>query len=190
MRGLLSAIALACALAALSGSAAPFEERIRACLACHDEKAQSANPDVPLLNAQPTLYVLIQLYLFRSRQRIDEAMNAATKDFTDDDLRTFAEYISKLPAPQPATGPLDTARFLRGRMLVRQHRCDFCHNHDLAGRENVPRIAGQREDFLIKAMREYKSNVRPGYDASMANVLYPLSDADILDLAYFAARHP
>jgi cytochrome c553 len=39
-------------------------------------------------------------------------------------------------------------------------------------------------------MREYKSNARPGYDASMADVLARISDAEILDLAYFAARQP
>jgi cytochrome c553 len=67
---------------------------------------------------------------------------------------------------------------------VRQYRCNVCHNPDLAGRDNGPRIAGQREDFLIKTMREYKGNIRAGYDASMAEVLQPIPDADILDLAY------
>ena len=78
----------------------------------------------------------------------------------------------------------------RGQALVRQYRCNVCHSPDLAGRDNVPRIAGQREDFLVKTMREYKANIRPGYDASMGDVMQPVSDADILDLAYFAARQP
>ena len=78
----------------------------------------------------------------------------------------------------------------RGQALVRQHRCNVCHSPDLAGRDNVPRIAGQREDFLVKTMREYKANMRAGYDASMGDVLQPIPDAEILDLAYFAARQP
>jgi cytochrome c553 len=40
----------------------------------------------------------------------------------------------------------------------------------------------------VKALREYKSNVRRGYDASMADVMYPVTDADILDLAHFLAH--
>lgn len=40
----------------------------------------------------------------------------------------------------------------------------------------------------MKALREYKGNSRRGYDASMADVLYPISDAQLLDLAYFLAR--
>jgi hypothetical protein len=30
----------------------------------------------------------------------------------------------------------------------------------------------------------------PGYDASMADVVQPLIDAEILDLAYYIARQP
>jgi cytochrome c553 len=95
------------------------------------------------------------------------------------------------PCPHPqATEPTDPARMQHGWALVHQHRCDFCHNSDLSGRENVPRIAGQREDYLLKTMREYKSNTRPGYDASMADVVQPLSDEDIQELSYYAAHRP
>ncbi|MBI2180071.1 MAG: hypothetical protein HYU31_04535 [Deltaproteobacteria bacterium] len=56
--------------------------------------------------------------------------------------------------------------------------------------EDVPRLAGQREDYLVKALREYKNNTRRGYDASRADVLYSISDEQIFDLAYFLARLP
>jgi cytochrome c553 len=164
------------------------EERMAPCLACHGEKGQSANPEIPSLGAQPAPYVLIQLFLFREKLRTVDLMNDAVKGFTDDDLRAFADAVSKLPAPRSIAEATDPARMERGSALSRQHRCNICHGMDLAGRDNVPRIAGQREDFLVKTLREYKSNVRPGYDASMGDVLQPISDADILDLAYFAAR--
>ena len=101
-----------------------------------------------------------------------------------------ADAIAKLPAPQPPADGADAARLGRGRDLVHKYRCDFCHSASLAGRDNVPRIATQREDFLVKTLREYKGNVRPGYDASMADVLQPVTDAEIADLAYFASRQP
>jgi cytochrome c553 len=188
MRSLLAAVMLACVPAC--AMAAPFEERVAPCLACHGEKGQSELPGIPSLGAMPAPYVLIQLYLFRSKQRAVEVMNDATKEFTDDDLRTFSEFVARLPAPKPPTEAPDPARLGRAKALVHQHRCDICHEANLAGRENVPRIAGQREDYLIKTLREYKSNTRPGYDASMADVLANVTDAEILDLAYFAARQP
>ena len=158
------------------------------CLACHGEKGQSANPEVPSLGAQPSPYLVIQLYLFREKLRPVALMNELTKGFTNDDLQKFADTISSLPAPQPAAGEPDATRMARGQVLARQHRCGFCHSADFAGHDNIPRIAAQREDYLAKALREYKSNARPGYDASMADVVQPIADADIADLAYFMAR--
>ena len=181
-------IAVLVSLAALPASAATIEERLVPCLTCHGEKGQSIVPEVPSLGGQPALYVTIQLYMFRERMRVVEPMNAMTKGFSDDDLRSMANVISKLPPPFPAAEPLDPARLERAGALIQQHRCNFCHNQDFSGEQNVPRLAGQREDYLVKTLREYKNNARRAYDAAMADVMYPISDADILDLAHFLAH--
>lgn len=186
IRGL--AAALLVSLAALPVSAATIEERLAPCLACHGAEGQSALAGVPSLGAQPAFYVTTQLYMFRARMRVVEPMNSMTKGLSDADLRDMANAISKLPPPLPATGPPDPARVERARALIQQHHCNFCHNQDFSGEENVPRLAGQRQDYLVKALSEYKSNTRRAYDASMADVIYPLTDADILDLAHFLAR--
>ena len=187
--GLHVAMILLCACTARAW-ADSIAERMVPCQSCHGENGQSPNPETPSLGAQPSPYVLIQLFLFREKLRRLDLMNEAVKGFTDDDLRTFADTISRLPPPRPTADTTDPARMARGQDLVRQHRCNVCHNPDLVGRDNIPRIAGQREDFLVKTMREYKANIRAGYDASMGDVLQPISDADILDLAYFSARQP
>ena len=72
--------------------------------------------------------------------------------------------------------------------LITQNRCNSCHNLDLAGRENIPHIANQREDYLARTLREYKTNVRHGYDGVMAEVLAPVSEDQIADLADYIAR--
>ena len=184
------AVAVLVWLAALPVAAATLQERLAPCLACHGERGQSAIPEVPSLGAQPAFYVMIQLYMFRERMRVVEPMNEATKGLSDDDVRRMAELISQLPPPLPAVEPPDPARIERARALIQQHRCNFCHNQDFSGEHNVPRLAGQREDYLVKALREYKSNARRGYDAAMADVMYAVTDADILDLAHFLARLP
>lgn len=186
MRGFV--VAMLVLLSALPASAASLEERLAPCLACHGKKGQSEIPEVPSLGAQPAFYITIQLFMFREKLRVVELMNEVTKGLSDDELRSMADFISKLPPPQPVGPPADPARMERARALIEQHRCNFCHNRDYAGAENVPRLAGQREDYLVKTLREYKSNTRRGYDASMADVLYPISDEQILDLAYFLAH--
>jgi cytochrome c553 len=184
------AVAVLISLAALPVAAATFEERLAPCLACHGEQGQSVIPEVPSLGAQPAFYVTVQLYMFRERMRVVEPMNEMTKGLSDDDVRRMAELIAQLPPPLPAADPPDSVRLDRARVLIQQHRCNFCHNQDFSGAQNVPRLAGQREDYLVKALREYKSNARRGYDASMADVMYPVTDADILDRAHFLARLP
>ena len=56
------------------------------------------------------------------------------------------------------------------------------------GAQQVPRLAGQREGYLVKALRKYENNTRRGYDPAIAEVLYESSDEQLLDLAYFLAR--
>jgi cytochrome c553 len=185
---IIAAAALA-SLLALPAGADPLDARLATCLACHGENGQSATPEVPSLGAQPAFYVIIQLFMFREKLRVVELKNKATQGFSNDDLRKLADYIAQLPPPPSAGDPVDPDRMERARALIEQHRCNFCHDRDYSGAQNVPRLAGQREDYLVKALREFKNNTRRGYDASMADVLYPISDEQMLDLAYFLSRY-
>jgi len=187
LRRLAAAAVFACAAIAPL-RAETFSERVAPCLACHGEKGQSETPEIPSLGGQPAPYLLIQLYLFREKQRTVEIMNEMTKGFSDDDLRAFSNFLSKLPPPQPPADAGDAARIQSGRALITSNRCNSCHNLDLSGRESIPRIADQREDYLVKTLREYKDNTRRGYDGTMAEVLAPVTDAQIVDLAYTIAR--
>jgi cytochrome c553 len=186
MGGCLAAVLVL--LTAAPVAAVSLEERLVSCFDCHGENGQSAKPEVPSLGAQPAFYVMVQLYMFRERLRSVEPRHEMMQGLSDDDLRRMADAIATLPPPRPVEVPGDPARFDRARALIQQHRCNFCHTPNLAGIENVPRLAGQREDYLVKAMRAYKNNTRRGYDAAMAEVLYAISDEQILDLAYFLAR--
>jgi cytochrome c553 len=175
-------------LSARSVNADTLEGRLAPCLACHGAKGQSAIIEVPSLGGQPVFYLTVQLLMFREKLRIVEPMNQMMQGLKDGDLRDMAAYLAKLPPPAPAGGSIDTARMESARALIEQHRCNFCHQGNYSGEENVPRLAGQREDYLVKALREFKNNTRRGYDASMADVLFLISDEQILDLAYFLAR--
>jgi cytochrome c553 len=165
-----------------------LQERLRICFNCHGENGQSQHLEVPSLAAQQPMYTLIELVMFRDRLRITEPMNEMTKGLSDDELRTASEIIANLPAPEPTTDTRDTARMDRGRALAQQNRCNVCHQPNFQGLGNVPRIASQREDYLLKALHGYKSNSRRGYDAQMSEVVYPMKNEDFVDLAYFLAR--
>jgi cytochrome c553 len=180
--------ALVFAFVAFSARAATVEERAVTCFACHGEHGQSEMENTPSLGGQQAPYALIQLFMFREKLRTFEPMNEMTKSFTDDDLRVFSDFIAKLPKPAPPADAGDPARMARGLALAQQNRCNSCHNADFSGKENVPRIANQREDYLAKTLGEYKDNSRHGYDGTMADVMGAVTKEQIVDLAYFIAR--
>ncbi len=115
-------------------------------------------------------------------------MNAVTKGLSDDQLQQLADYYAGLHAPAAAGGAADELHAQHGRQILTKERCGFCHGQDFAGRDNVPRLAAQRQDVLATALRQYKSNVRPGYDATMAEVVAPLSNEDFDALAEVLAH--
>jgi cytochrome c553 len=175
-------------LAALPVCAQSLDARLPTCFACHGENGQSQLPETPSLGAQTAYYTTVQLLMFRDKLRVTEPMNEMAKGLTDDDLRKAADLFAKLPPPVPVADTPDAARMDRARGLAAQHRCNVCHQPNFQGLESVPRIAGQREDYLLKALRGYKDNSRRGYDAQMSEVVYTMKDEEFVDLAYFLAR--
>ena len=190
MGSALRAAALAAAVTAgvLPAIAAGPSEKIVPCLACHGETGQSQNENVPSLGGQHAPYTLIQLFMFREKMRVADPMNEMAKDLTDDDLRSMSDAIAALPPPKPPPDAGDPARLESARALTEQYHCNMCHRPDFSGQENVPRVADQREDYLLKALRDYKSSARHGYDATMAEALQPVGDAQLPELAYYLAH--
>jgi cytochrome c553 len=171
----------------------PYAQRFAAlCASCHGANGRSDQPLTPVLAGQPSLYAITQLFLFREGRRNNEAMTAVGKTLTDDDLRGFSDFIGTLPAvpaPAPATPP-DAARMAKGRALAEQHKCVFCHGADLAGGQQVPRIAGQHEAYLRESLRGFRAGTRPGYTQAMGAAVSHVPVEDLDTLAYYLARFP
>src|SRR3954468_10093176 len=114
-------MALAFFLLVTPAAAETFEERVAPCLACHGDNGQSTTENTPSLGAQQAPYALIQLFMFREKLRVFEPMNEMAKTLSDDDLRTFSDFLAKLPKPAPPPDAGDPARMERARSLAEQH---------------------------------------------------------------------
>jgi cytochrome c553 len=132
-----------------------LEARLAPCLACHGAKGQSANPEVPSLGGSTGFLPHHPVADVPGKLRVVEPMNQMMQGLKDDDLRNMAAYLAKLPPPEPAGGTVDSARMEKAPAFIEQHRCNFCHNRHYSGEQNVPRLGGQREVYLVKALREY-----------------------------------
>jgi len=178
---------------AASADPASYAQRFATvCAACHGPGGRSEQTGVPVLAGQHSFYVITQLFLFREGRRDNEAMTAVAKTMTDNDLRGFSDYIGTLPpAPAPSLPDApDPVRMSNGRALAQLHKCVFCHGVDLAGGQQVPRIAGQREEYLRDALHGFRTGKRPGYTQAMIGAIATVPAEDLDTLAYYAARLP
>lgn len=160
-------------------------ERIAPCLGCHGESGTSQLEGVPSLGGQRADYIVTQLFQFRENQRTAPPMNDMAAGLSDDDLRNYADALGALPAPVATKAGPDAALAARGQALVSKHQCNSCHTGELTGRDNIPRIRGQREEYLAAALTAYRSNARPGYDPAMNEAAQGLKDDEIRDLAAY-----
>jgi cytochrome c553 len=65
--------------------------------------------------------------------------------------------------------------------------CAGCHGPDgISTNPLFPNLAGQKDQYLIKVMQEYRDSIRP--DPNMKAIMQGLSNKEIEDLAaYYAA---
>ena len=188
------AAALATAAAALPAAAqdaargaALAEERN--CGACHGAKGVAAQPGVPSLAGQPAEFTTLQLIMFRERLRDAPPMPDLAQGLDDGQTEDLAAHFAALPpGPPPDRGEADVARAQEGAALSRRMNCGVCHLPTYAGRAQIPRLAGQREDYLVHALTQYRDGARRGSDTNMNAVMYGVSDAEIAALAHHLAQ--
>lgn len=167
------------------------KEMADGCAGCHGADGISQTELTPSLAGEPDYFTQWQLVYFRSGARKSEVMEPIAGALTNDDIRNLGAYYATLTAPkgQPPASPDPLAD--AGERLAAQHRCKSCHSDDFSGLQVAARLAGQREDVLLKALRDFKSGKRVGTGvASMSDVVYPLSDNDMQALAHFMATRP
>jgi cytochrome c553 len=165
-----------------------FAERRPLCLACHGQQGTSRAPEVPSLGGIPEFYALLQLVEFRDGGRDSAAMNTVVKGMSDDDLRAAAAFVAGQPRPPVPVAGGNSARMARGAALAAKHHCGGCHGPEYLGGHQMPPLRHQREDYLLKALRDFKREKRVGLRAAMAEVLVPLEDPDFVDLAHYLAH--
>jgi cytochrome c553 len=185
---LLARLAGSCVLGLADVAAASLDEQKALCIACHGETGRSENPDVPHIGGQPKLFVMYQLFFYREGRRESPEMNTVAKDLSDADLTALADYVAGLPPPPATAGAVDETRYRRGAELAGRRICATCHNADYSGREQMPRVAGQREGYLLKLFKEYQAGKRVGTQAAMAEAVRGLEEAQLGDLAYYLAH--
>ncbi|WP_083570999.1 cytochrome c [Halomonas sp. QHL1] len=165
----------------------PLEEQVQYCGFCHGSDGNSTQPGTPSLAGQPALAITNQLIYFRERLRQSEIMTPQARGLDDEEIQAMAAYYADQPVAEPE-GERDADLAKQGQEIVTSQGCASCHSSDYSGREQMPRLAGQREDYLFAAMVAYRDRTRGGPDTTMIDIMRGISDEDIEAMAHHLAH--
>ncbi len=80
---------------------------------------------------------------------------------------------------------LDPARAAKGKAKADETLCTMCHLGGFLGQNEIPRLAGQQYDYIVKQLRTSRPDNRTNDAGNMASVSRTLRDQDIVDLAHY-----
>jgi cytochrome c553 len=180
----------------VAGSASPRaadieagKEKAELCAGCHGEAGISNSEYTPSLAGQPDLFLQWQLIFFRSGTRQNATMRPIVEALSNEDIRNLGAYFASLPPMRGKQPDPDPELSQAGAQAAAGRRCASCHTDSFAGTKATARIAGQREEYLIKALNEFKAGQRSGGGmAAMADVAYSLTEQEIAAIAHYLAH--
>ena len=172
-----------CAASALAQDVEAGRAKAAVCTACHGPNGNSPSPQFPILAGQTARYLYLQLRDFQEGRRSEPTMQPFVAPLTRQDMLDLAAFFA---AQKPrATGfKTDAARVERGRKKAEETLCTMCHLGGFKGQNEIPRVAGQHHDYVVKQMLDFRAGRRTNDAGTMASVSKTLNDQDIDDLAH------
>jgi cytochrome c553 len=160
---------------ATPGNAAEAERilgaKLLVCNTCHGANGLPKNASAPIIWGLQENYLLKQLHDFQRGDRDSEVMIWMATALTPAELGSAAAYFAKKnwPAHPAAAAPTSQP----AAVAV----CAACHQQNLVGGLAAPRLAGQRYEYLVEAMRRFADGERTN-NADMRRMMEAISPAD------------
>ena len=188
LAGFAAAFAFAAAAALGSGSAQaqPKPETLAACAACHGPNGNAPVEQFPSIAGQPRVFLENTLVLIREGLREVPAMQPVMAGMGDDEIVALAKHFAAQP-PVARPVAVQAAKAEAGKRAAAGLLCGTCHLATFAGQNQVPRLAGQNEAYLLASMKQFRDNPGPGRDTIMSATLRGVTDADLANLAHHLA---
>lgn len=163
------------------------DSRALLCKFCHGADGNSKKPSIPNLASQNTVYLINQFELFASGERQNKTMNDMAKVLTAKDKVNIALfYNAQKVKPQTTFEP---GLVSRGKHLF-ETKCFFCHGRDGYGKENLPRVAGQPSEYIIRTLSSYNSALVKRAETQMSAIARTLTNNEITALAAYLTSLP
>lgn len=174
--------ALAAQAQAQSADAVPAKAAV--CAACHGPEGKSTQPAYPILAGQTSRYMYLELRDFQEGRRKNDLMTPMVAGMTRDEMRELSDYFAK-QKPPPQTFAVDAAKAKLGKAKADETLCVMCHLTGFAGQNEIPRVAGQHYEYIVKQLTDFKARTRTNDAGNMTSVASTLSAQDIENLAHY-----
>ncbi|HEU4655649.1 MAG TPA: c-type cytochrome [Steroidobacteraceae bacterium] len=153
------------------------------CHGCHgvpDYKNAYPNYSVPNLGGQHAKYIVAALNEYASGDRPHQTMHAQAVTLSDQDRLDIAAYLQSTPVPP--------RNEVVGTPPPATQTCVACHGADGAktATEDYPVLAGQYEDYLLQALKDYKAGRRK--NPIMASIVAGVKEEDFPALAHYFSQ--
>ena len=176
-----------------AGNPESGKEKVAVCSACHGLDGNSVVGLWPSLAGQNEKYLVKQLRLVKSGDRVIDSMVGLLDNLQDSDLQDIAAYYA---SQKNKVGQADESKVELGRKLYYAGNlekgvpaCSACHSPRGLGNGPAayPLLSGQQPDYVAKALKDYRSGERVNEDPSkiMASIAYKLDDVEIDALSSF-----
>ena len=165
------------------------------CAGCHGADGNSQLTDYPILAGQTSRYLYLQLKDYKSGLRKSDMMTPAAEPLSKEDMLALAAYYAaqRPKGPRISKGEESVAfqpdpdRVATGKRKSAEVLCTMCHLGEFAGQNEVPRVAGQHPEYVVRQLKDYRSRARTNDAGTMTAVARTLSDEDIENLAQYLA---
>lgn len=168
--------------AALRGGA----ERVAFCSYCHGKDGNSIKSDVPKLAGQNAKYLFNQFERFTNGQRRNFVMQELADKLSVQDRINIALYYSSLPV---SVEPADAA-LTSGGKTVYDTLCHVCHGPDGHGKDEYPRLAGQKAEYIARTLRAFRDESSNHSDPTMRQIAQTLSDNSVDAISGYVSSLP
>lgn len=167
---------------------AMYEGELRAtlCKVCHGPDGNAVREGTPSLAGQDPVYIIDQFNRYGDGRRKDYWMGSLARGFSTEDKIKLAVFYAEQPM-KPARGG-NPQLLERGRTLY-QNNCIECHGADGRSKEGYARLAGQRPEYTVKMLKEFRSPQGKRFNPVMYPRAFMLkSDRDIEAVATYLAH--